>query len=375
LSAKNLLLIGVGLTGAVTFLPFFSTTKEGFRAGLRYEPSTAASLFSEVLVGGMGLLGGYSIVKAYISKRSRLASVASDPVLMSLRLPYAVLGSVIGASLCFALSSHMVRFGLKVGKTIGYTVDGVVYDLGGGWSSGDVAPWQNQNETKWNGNDSLGWNRIWDQLGGKDKQIGDKVEESRRALEKTRTEMKMNETERAAGVADGTMANTEDGTTTLMRSQDNHLDSLISGLVALRQEEQVLHGKLEYLDPQSSLAASMQLKLLNIRDDKTALKQEGIELGCPRISQLLNGKVNTRVQELSELRNQQQALALTFADRQTDPDERKAAMVLLRQIDHQKHQLKSRAWKKYGAKISGLAVKRKNWKSTIKEATELDLTA
>ena len=81
-----------------------------------------------------------------------------------------------------------------------------------------------------------------------------------------------------------------------------------------------------------------------------------------------------RVQELSELRNKQQALAMVFVSSK-DPDERKAAMVLLRQIDHQKHQLKSHTQYVYGAKISRLAITRKSWKRTIKQAKVLDLTA
>ena len=65
---------------------------------------------------------------------------------------------------------------------------------------------------------------------------------------------------------------------------------------------------------------------------------------------------------------------MVAADRLQDETTKRKAMQTIRRMDQQKAIIKKMAKEKYGKNISGLAVSRINWKSTMAEATALDLT-
>ena len=368
--SKNLLLATAGFVGAVAFLPFFSNTREGFLAGLRYEPSKPTALISEVLVGGVGLLSGLSVTSAYIKSR---AVVQGDPLILATRLPYGVLGGLIGASLCFALSSQIVRISFKVGKTVGYAIDGVGMDIQN--ETIKIArPWDNQNET-YNGNSNARENT---------------VENSRSALDRTREEMKVQESTKGTTASPATPTTStavpapeDEELESIQIARGKHLDNLITGLVALRQQEKILKQKMKELDVDDTwssntasttpLLTSMRVKLITIQDEKQCLKQEGMEIGCARISQLLNRRVQLNVDELSNFRIEQQKLALVVANHQATRAQKRTAMESIRLMDQQKQELKSNAWNKFGTRISYLAVTRTNWRKTIEEYKGLGL--
>ena len=389
--SKNLLIGGGLLVGSIVLLPPFANTRDGFLAGLRYEPSTPVMWFYEALAGGLGVLGGSFVVNAYLRKRSQSVG---DPVILALRLPYAVFGGLLGACTCFALSDHMVRFSTKFGKTTGYTVDGFLMDVsnlvgGEGEGGGEIVrPWDSQNETF----DNSTWG-VFNRT--EDSTATEAVKNNRREIEKTReeihaqdkalavtntantadyAELKELSKESTLKEASSSIIAKEDQLEKIRIVREKHLDNLVASLVGLRLKEAMLKEKYESLDPVSALAQSIQVERDICEDEKIALKEEGKEYGCPRITKLLRLKVNSQVMKLSELRVEQEKLAMIVADRFQDKTSKRKAMETIRKTDRQKAVLKKVGKEKYGTNISGLAVRRKNWKKTIAEATALDLT-
>ena len=382
---KNLLVGGAIVVGGVVLLPPFANTREGFLAGFRYEPSKPAMWFYEALAGGLGVFGGSSVAATYLKRRSLRVA---DPLLLGLRLPYAVVGGMIGACTCFALSDHMVRFSTKIGKTIGYTVDGFlmdVSDLTGGREEEEEEkeeevgrdvrrPWDSQNETF----DNSTWS-VFSVFNVNNENTTEAVKNNRRELDKSRE--KINAQNAAVTVTDTATTEVEkefssssSSSSSNVSVREKHLDNLVASLVGLRQKEYMLREQYEQLDSNSVLAQSIQVEINNCGDEKIMIKKEGKKYGCQHLSTLLSSKVNSHVTKLSELRIEQEKLAMVAADRLQDETTKRKAMQTLRRMDQQKAMIKKIAKEKYGKNISGLAVNRINWKRTIAEATALDLT-
>ena len=383
---KNLLVGGAIVVGGVVILPPFANTRDGFLAGFRYEPSKPALWFYEALAGGLGVFGGSSVAATYLKRRSLRVA---DPLLLGLRLPYAVVGGMIGACTCFALSDHMVRFSTKIGKTIGYTVDGFlmdVSDLTGGLEEGEKEgkeekvgrdvrrPWDCQNETF----DNSTWS-VFSVFNVNNEKTTEAVKNNRRDLDKSRENINAQNaavivTDTATTEVEKEFSSSSSSSSSNVRVREKHLDNLVASLVGLRQKEYMLREQYEQLDSNSVLAQSIQVEINNCEDEKIMIKEEGKKYGCQRLSTLLSSKLNSHVTKLSELRIEQEKLAMVAADRLQDETTKRKAMQTIRRMDQQKAMIKKMAKEKYGKNISGLAVSRINWKSTMAEATALDLT-
>ena len=383
---KNLLVGGAIVVGGVVILPPFANTRDGFLAGFRYEPSKPALWFYEALAGGLGVFGGSSVAATYLKRRSLRVA---DPLLLGLRLPYAVVGGMIGACTCFALSDHMVRFSTKIGKTIGYTVDGFlmdVSDLTGGLEEGEKEgkeekvgrdvrrPWDCQNETF----DNSTWS-VFSVFNVNNEKTTEAVKNNRRDLDKSRENINAQNaavivTDTATTEVEKEFSSSSSSSSSNVRVREKHLDNLVASLVGLRQKEYMLREQYEQLDSNSVLAQSIQVEINNCEDEKIMIKEEGKKYGCQRLSTLLSSKLNSHVTKLSELRIEQEKLAMVAADRLQDETTKRKAMQTIRRMDQQKAIIKKMAKEKYGKNISGLAVSRINWKSTMAEATALDLT-
>ena len=379
------ILLGGSITfvGFVTMTDWFPNTREGFQAGLRYEPSKPSVWFFELISGGLGLSGGAAVTNTYMQRRS--LQKFADPLLLGLRLPYGVLGGMIGACSCFALSDHLIRLSTKVGKTVGYSVEGLLLDLGTIDSSfrkfilGSDTKDGTKEESKsrsWDSQNEIFDNSTWGMFNGEE--TSSNVENSRTALKKSRAEI---QAEEEPVIVDTTTATTT-ATTTQDKDQiqqelaeeqttkEMHINNLVDGLSALRRKEKLLRDRMNHysMDPTSAMAQSIQVEILKLGDEKKVLKEEGMTMGV-KLSKMLNQKRKEQVDELSKLRMQQEQWALIVADRHQDNASKREAMSNIRHADLRKAKLK----KEFGKEISGLAVKRMRWKKTIDEAAALDL--
>ena len=367
------------LGGSITFVGFvamtdwFPNTREGFQAGLRYEPSKPSVWFFELISGGLGLSGGAAVANTYIRRRS--LKKFADPLVLGLRLPYGVLGGMIGACSCFALSDHLIRLSTKVGKTVGYSVEGLLLDLDLGSDTKDGTKEESKSRS-WDSQNEIFDNSTWGIFNGEEESSN--VENSRTALKKSRAEI---QAEEEPVIVDTTTATTT-ATTTQDKDQiqqesaeeqtkkEMHINNLVDGLSALRRKEKLLRNRMNRYrtDPTSAMAQSIQVEILKLGDEKKVLKEEGRTMGV-KLSKMLNQKRKEQVDELSKLRMQQEQWALIVADRHQDNASKREAMSNIRHADLRKAKLK----KEFGKEISGLAVKRMRWKKTIDEAAALDL--
>jgi hypothetical protein len=205
------------------------------------------------------------------------------------------------------------------------------------------------------------------------------VKNNRRDLDKSRENINAQNaavivTDTATTEVEKEFSSSSSSSSSNVRVREKHLDNLVASLVGLRQKEYMLREQYEQLDSNSVLAQSIQVEINNCEDEKIMIKEEGKKYGCQRLSTLLSSKLNSHVTKLSELRIEQEKLAMVAADRLQDETTKRKAMQTIRRMDQQKAIIKKMAKEKYGKNISGLAVSRINWKSTMAEATALDLT-
>ena len=99
----------LALPTAIYCIPMFKKTREGVTLGACYPAYTGKRATTvlpvwQFLVGGVGLWGSFGAINDYIRRHSNRLG----PYLVAFRTPWAALGAVLSAQLCYNLAPEML---------------------------------------------------------------------------------------------------------------------------------------------------------------------------------------------------------------------------------------------------------------------------
>lgn len=367
---KQIILGGALLGGSVYFLPYFEMTRKGVSAAFRYELPAGISNSLEIGIGASGAMLGYGIAETYLRRSMRLGN---SSLTSSLKMPYAIFGSLLGAMISFNISDYIARYASKCAKVVEYAVEGMEHDfLGEDSTRGSIPTWENQNEKKASTSSSrssfMDW---WYGNGPKqnlDKRLED-IEASRRRLADETTDRDRSENASEEEVAKDAGATTTTTTTTEGKKVSSelkmdHVNTLAKGLAALRTREKILKNKVSCLSSDSPLRAEITKKIAELQQEKQELKDEALRVANVKLSKLLLTAVTELVDELSSIRLEQERLAAKIY--LSDSYESDKLWRECRKMDARKQALKDIGYQ-YGEKISTMAERRPRWQKVANE--------
>ena len=372
---RVLVLGGGALATAIAFVPAFAATRDGATAAWRYEPSGNATYFYELCVSALGGYGGIRTALLYAERR---LAKSGDPVMASLRMPWAAAGGCVAFFLCQAFAPLTVRVSCRSALTLAYGVEGLGRDVFG-MDQGKLPTWEGQNETR--GDTSMSrWRERWDQYRSDSastlENSHQELEDSRRAMKEAAAAVdraadvtaeaeaeaagapRLASGSRDGGPDDGTDQAAAAAMAVLAAENRHHVDNLAAGLAALRNRESALQDRWKSTSSQK-MKNELQRQLDALEQEKGDLKREGRLLGA-NISHVLNDNVNALVDELSDLRLEQEKLAakIAFAKSVSDAHTWTARC---REIDARKYQIKQEARAKYQERVSSRAATVPRW--------------
>eukprot|EP00946_MAST-07B_sp_MAST-7B-sp1_P004858 g4858.t1 len=394
---------GLIVASGICFLPTFEHTREGVAAAFRYEPSWAGTLLFEGAISVMGAVVGYGVTTTYIQRRMR---ISGDPLLASLRMPYAIFGCGIGTLICFNLSDYIARYTAKLAKAVEYTVEGLERDIAGGESAtrGTTPSWEDQNEEiTLNGPNLIDfWRKtrhhsktdVEDSSLTKLKKQRQEIEESRKNLPVVSAE---NDSPKEVGAGDDSgdgggagdttqkesLATQSGGPTSetsteeipVVRDQARMklVEALAKGLVGLRARERTLEKRRDALSIKSTQHIEITKALVALKQEKQDLKDEAMAVAGVKLAKYVNNTVRELVEELSALRFEQEKLGCKIgllsaraAKGDTNLSSEKADLERkCIQMDKRKKTLKL-AGVEYGKNISRMAERRPTWREAAK---------
>lgn len=325
-------------------------------AGLEYEAPALSLWGAQWATGFVGGLSGLSITEAYTT---RMLKNKGSPLLQAMRVPYAVVGTVVSATLCYNLADLMVLGSAKFAKMISFTLEGFLVDTVG-FHADRARSWE-QLTSPWysifQGNDST--SEHW-----RSDKIDDELQESRERISILEAESPSVATKKPHAPAVATADNDtggDDGVAERERAVEQHLNNLCRGLINLRREERKLKSN---SDDAPEARATIQEELVRIERKKQQLKDEAFREYNTHLGHAVEARIKHAVESLSQLRIAQHEIA-TRLRLSRDQTERARLRLELVQLDTAKRKLKARAMRDFHQKISVLAVKRRPWKAVV----------
>eukprot|EP00946_MAST-07B_sp_MAST-7B-sp1_P002989 g2989.t1 len=394
---------GLIVASGIYFLPTFEHTREGVAAAFRYEPNAAATLLFEGAISVVGAVAGYGVATTYVQRRVR---ISGDPLLSSLRMPYAIFGTAIGTLICFNLSDYIARYTGKFAKAVEYTVEGLERDISGGGSAsrGSTPSWEHQNEeVNLDVPDYLGlWRKVQSTSNSDGEGISlTKLKKQRKDIEESRKNLSVENAEgcspKEAG-RDGSIGGGGDAEDTTQKESPatqsgdptsdtsteeipvvkteagmKLVEALAKGLTGLRARERTLEERRNTLAADSPQHIEITKTLAELKQEKQDLKDEAMAVAGVKLAKYVNNTVRELVEELSALRFEQEKLGCKIGLLDARKEKKDLEQKCI-QMDKRKKVLKI-AGLEYGENIGRMGEKRQPGSVRVDPLTVVEMLA